>query len=904
MFTNRKNALCTMILVIAFTIVISKNILTLTPSKLYFSEVFNKFSNNNDENNQSIIEIIRNGLNQTLNKTLINETDDCEKNLRKIFINNNTESLYYTTKLVEDSSKNKNDVTSYNECMRKKHNFKDLPLNETIYLIIIIDNTDSSNESNIITTLAYETLWYVIGVCLPNVCNEKQYKDIILNLNEKIGGMLNLTNSTQFHAMSLNNTEERRKAGFSYLYSSFIPLYIVLLQIVVIIFGIIPFCCFKRCFRKHNNQVISPYNSGKNQSEYESEKERESSSRGIASFLGNINNYPNNSIVSRHSDSDQRHNSNQSNQSIKQYNKKDFIQFKSTLSVTVNGEELFNYVNLSQSKINNDSGLIYIKGIRGISMIFFIFGCLFFNLFNSPISIYGTKMFAQFLRNFFFPLFYFGLRYSPRILLSCSGYCLFYKFMNYLDDKYDVVVEEKAQKIITKQIEKGKKSDKLDESIKSEDDEDESSIDSGSESGSEGKPTLKKENDITKYKQNLRRKGDIKWKFLWIFYGYQLYKYFMFAFTLLFIQFTLHTFIEAISGYQTGPMWEYFKRRILEDSVVDILLGFIGFYKIINTGVQEESFLNYFWLIYCEIIFFVITSFFLFIGYKFKVNCLKFFNFLIIVTPLAKLGIIIYEMIADKRKFSYQTLFYYYFDFGSYFIAPYTNYMYYLIGVFFGTMNYTIQRGMDYKDVDEQEKPFLYAPVKNVKTFKRMSRLKIYTIGFILIVLIILFSYLYPIVLQIMIATIKDSKQKIYNTFFESKTINIILSIDIELVVIMVHIIGLGFYLKGENVINSILTHNFWMIPNKFYFSFILLINPVILYVLYQSESRITFNMVNCILYSIICGILVIILSSFVYIIFELPYKRITKLIFSEKENREDDYDDFKKVSPLFEPDK
>ena len=531
MFTNRKNALCTMILVIAFTIVISKNILTLTPSKLYFSEVFNKFSNNNDENNQSIIEIIRNGLNQTLNKTLINETDDCEKNLRKIFINNNTESLYYTTKLVEDSSKNKNDVTSYNECMRKKHNFKDLPLNETIYLIIIIDNTDSSNESNIITTLAYETLWYVIGVCLPNVCNEKQYKDIILNLNEKIGGMLNLTNSTQFHAMSLNNTEERRKAGFSYLYSSFIPLYIVLLQIVVIIFGIIPFCCFKRCFRKHNNQVISPYNSGKIQSEYESEKERESSSRGIASFLGNINNYPNNSIVSRHSDSDQRHNSNQSNQSIKQYNKKDFIQFKSTLSVTVNGEELFNYVNLSQSKINNDSGLIYIKGIRGISMIFFIFGCLFFNLFNSPISIYGTKMFAQFLRNFFFPLFYFGLRYSPRILLSCSGYCLFYKFMNYLDDKYDVVVEEKAQKIITKQIEKGKKSDKLDESIKSEDDEDESSIDSGSESGSEGKPTLKKENDITKYKQNLRRKGDIKWKFLWIFYGYQLYKNFMFAFT-------------------------------------------------------------------------------------------------------------------------------------------------------------------------------------------------------------------------------------------------------------------------------------------------------------------------------------------------------------------------------------
>lgn len=906
MYTNRKNVLFSLILTIIFSIVVAKNILPLTQSKLYFSEIFSKFSYKSNNQNETIMQIIGKGLSQSLNKTLQNDTlrvsEGCKTGLQDKFMSNNTKKLeFYTTKLIEDSSKNKNDITSYDECMRKKHNYKMSFVNETepIYLIIIVDKTNSSGGIEInITTLEYETLWYVVGVCLPNVCNEKEYKEIIFQLDKDMGRVIDLNNLSQLHVMSLNSVKERKKTSFSYLYSSFIPLYIILLQIVIILFGIIPFCCFKCCFR--NSQVISRYDSNKCQSEYNLLK-------GNGSFHDNINSYQNSSIISRRSDSGQKYNSssNQIIQSIKHYNKKDFIQFKATLTIAANGEELFNYVNLSQSKINNDSGLIYIKGIRGISMILFIFGSLFFNLFNSPISVYGTKMFAHFLRNFFFPLFYFGLRYSPRILLSCSGYCLFNKFMNYLDDKYDIVVEEKVKKVITKQKENN--NNKSEESQEEEDDDDESSIKSESDSESEGKTTLNKENEITKYKQNLRKKGDIKWKFLLIFYGYQLYKYFMFAFTLLFIQFTLHTFIEVISGYKTGPMWEYFKRRILEDSASDMILGLIGCYKMFNAGKQEESFLNYFWLVYCEIIFFVITSFFLFIGYKFKVNCLKFFNFLIIITPIAKIGVIIYELASDKednrtRKFSYQTLFYYYFDFGSYFIAPYTNYIYYLIGVFFGTMNHTMQRGMDYKDVDEQEKPFLYAPVKNVKTFKRMSRLKIYTIGFILIMLIILFSYLYPITLQIMIL-LGGPKPIIYNTFLESWTINLILSIDIEIIVIMVHVIALGFYLKGENFINNLLTHNFWMIPNKFYFSFILLINPVILYVLYQSESRISFNIVNCILYSIICGILVIILSCFVYIIFELPYKRITKMIFTEKD-MDEEYEDYRKVTPLFEIDK
>ena len=135
---------------------------------------------------------------------------------------------------------------------------------------------------------------------------------------------------------------------------------------------------------------------------------------------------------------------------------------------------------------------------------------------------------------------------------------------------------------------------------------------------------------------------------------------------------------------------------------------------------KEESYLNYFWMVYCEMLFFFFTSLFLFIGYKFKANSSRFVNGLIVLTVIGKITLFIYECFQSSSTniIKYQTLFTYYFDSGTTIISPLYNYIYYLIGVFFGTMNYTIQKGMDYKDVDEQEKPFLYIAVKNVKILK------------------------------------------------------------------------------------------------------------------------------------------------------------------------------------------
>ena len=111
--------------------------------------------------------------------------------------------------------------------------------------------------------------------------------------------------------------------------------------------------------------------------------------------------------------------------------------------------------------------------------------------------------------------------------------------------------------------------------------------------------------------------------------------------------------------------------------------------------------------------------------------------------------------------------------------------------------------------------------------------------------------------------------------------------IDIEIVVILVQAILFILYFKGQNFVNDFFCHIFWGVLNKPYFSLILVANPLILYIFYQSETRIILNFFNILLYSIIGGCIVFLFGTFVYLFFELPFKRLIHNIFS-LEDQED----------------
>ena len=99
-----------------------------------------------------------------------------------------------------------------------------------------------------------------------------------------------------------------------------------------------------------------------------------------------------------------------------------------------NSKELFKF-NLNNKSINNVLGLSYITSIIGISMIFTIIGQTYFILFNSPIKNFGVWNFYETISKLSYIMIFIGLRYSPRIIFSCSGYTLSYKYLSFIREK-------------------------------------------------------------------------------------------------------------------------------------------------------------------------------------------------------------------------------------------------------------------------------------------------------------------------------------------------------------------------------------------------------------------------------------------------------------------------------------
>ena len=110
-----------------------------------------------------------------------------------------------------------------------------------------------------------------------------------------------------------------------------------------------------------------------------------------------------------------------------------FIRFlKIFFNIKKNGKELFNFSAHNTDSYNN-TGLNYSKGLMGISIIFTILGQIYFILYNLPMKDFGQSHFYNFFELHQI-LFFIGLRYSPRIIFSCSGFILTYKYLSFLSE--------------------------------------------------------------------------------------------------------------------------------------------------------------------------------------------------------------------------------------------------------------------------------------------------------------------------------------------------------------------------------------------------------------------------------------------------------------------------------------
>ena len=154
-------------------------------------------------------------------------------------------------------------------------------------------------------------------------------------------------------------------------------------------------------------------------------------------------------------------------------------------------------------------------------------------------------------------------------------------------------------------------------------------------------------------------------------------------------------------GEKTRPMWAYFERNILvRPEGAKFLISFLDMTSIKGVGGDkriDQTLIDYFWLTFNEVFFFFIGTILLYIGYKlgikygFRMDWV--FLGLLLINIIGKTIFSYVVRTYEKEKY-YATLYYYLFDYGKYMIRPLFNSPYYLIGMYFGFINYSAQKGI------------------------------------------------------------------------------------------------------------------------------------------------------------------------------------------------------------------
>ena len=843
-------------------------------------------------NNSNITAECRDTLNETLLQKGVNDEYHYVSN-------------YHLIKLLQDSSKHKNDLGTYDQCLFRRYKrteTDDREYHNSTYVVFILDKSNLTDpDTNQITYYKndsyFDDVFYIRAFCLPQAiqkidtnrfykkCSDEDYKQFIITINEDLGDSLGMRKVSELRAFSLDNFVSYDTNEKFIMFLKSIPVILCFIQVFIIIFRELIIHIITKFYEKRQYSKLKDIN------------------EDIKSINKNNKNYDDDDNDNDNDNDNEDDNSNKSLKKNKKIKLPNWVKvYNKCFNFSLNFQELFNF-SLNSTDINNDSGLTYIRGLRASSLFLLIVGLTFQVFMNSISKIFSRTLFYEFLKNIFYSLFFIGLRYSPRIILSCSGYTLTYKFLCYINKNFSFYYVIK-------------------------------------------------------------------------FILYQIHKYIILISFFLFERYTLYDFNLFFFKKKT-PTWKYFDLYILSrPEGANYILSFFTLSSVFSIDVgttrYDQTLIDYFWLPYNEISFFIIGVAIISIGYKFKLRIDYFILILILILPISK---IVYSYLkkTSEGEIYYATLYYFLFDYGKFMINPLFNLPYYLMGMYFGLINYSVQKGIislyiselfkkkissknitkeeemdlkniskrteeedeDEEDIDDnninfntdkrsnkseeknyrieiQQMPFLIAGVK-ISNWLRKNKARLLSLIMALIILIFISIHFIALYLTIgkiyddQISNNKDEEEisdkmqrvvdlneellKLTN-YIANKYINVIYRIDIEIVVFLSQSLLFIFYFKGQNFINDFFCHVFWAMLNKSYFSYILFANPMILFIFYQSETKILLNLYNLILYSLISSSLIFLTASFSYIFFELPYKKLIHYIGSNDDNKDIENDE------------
>ena len=827
----------------------------------------NNTNNINKKNNKN--EKIKKKTDNSTNNNSSNSSDDNS-------YEDNSNALdfryFYFKKFFIDTTKNKNDFLTYENCINRKYNDKYTEkYNITpIYLIGLIN--DDHDKKILKKTIYFEKYNYLIGFCLPyginnsiEMCSTKDYNNIIKVLSEISTNMDN----SNIDSMILND-ENLKIKPIDFIYFCIIIL-IISFPIIIKLFLTI----YQKIKRK--NYVRS-------------------------SIINNLTT----DVKDKNNDSNNQ-NANKIIKKVKERNNsflyiapKWYILLNEYFDIIKNGRELFNF-SLNITKFNDFNGISYIKGILGLSMLLNIFGQTYFILSNIPTKELDTY---QYYETFYTPLYiiiFIGLRYCPRIIFSCSGYTLVYKFLCFIehDGKYcffKFLVLQSYKYILlilivlflrfainyTDVIFRKRKGPNfeffrfiLDKNNKNFFYNLFSFLFYGMNSDNS------KINELSSIHYLYLPINEV---FLFIF-GVSLisigYKFkiridiVIITFVLLIYIIKILVSLNLMNNRQMYPFlyfYVYGYGRIMLSPLYNLPSFMIGMYfglvnYTIQKGVNNVYKENYYTKIeLCDPINRAKSDI------ENKVDCLSINN------ESNKQNN--YDMNNKYENIKRIPTY----NIGNHKLSQNQENLKEEDDEYKGDKSKEDYNILD-EDIDKTISFTFLRSAVSFTDFHRRNQDKIY-LKIILIIFIIIFLFFISVqylFIYIFIARKKDISTNItetlsFNTIIPNNFLNIVYILDIDLVVIMINWVFFFLYFKGGQI-NDFMNNHIWTFFIKSYFSYSLVLSPVILYIFYQSETVITVTISDIFLYSFINTIFIFISVVLFYSCYEYPFKKIFKTL-------------------------
>ena len=398
---------------------------------------------NDDDLFNSLVNFLRSNIaSGVINNSTINST--CRNNLNDAYVNKSTD--FYYLKIIIDSTKNKNDVGSFQDCIFNGYgDGTDEMLQKLEYVVVNINkyNRDKKPENEGVSD--YENGFFIFGMCMVKGCNEEEITEILINGNKQISVMDKFEKDEVKVFTISRNVFDFNKEDLLYL----TPMFFILIQILFTLFPSVPAKIITWCIFK--TKRISPDNSQNNihKNDINNNFVKIHDTNDILTTnnntFGDLSNQENNYLNTKNANYN-NNNSNYSPKSVPNLGEKcknNIKKVEKIFSLLRNVQDLF-LINFTKENIKptyDFSSIGYVIGIRGIAMFSIIIGYVYLILFESPIKIYCKDSYFKLIKSTLYNIIATGIRISPRILLACSGYCLAFKILNYFDKKMKLINE-------------------------------------------------------------------------------------------------------------------------------------------------------------------------------------------------------------------------------------------------------------------------------------------------------------------------------------------------------------------------------------------------------------------------------------------------------------------------------